>query len=120
MYSAEQWDAARGLFDALQDKFPDNIDYQGSLGVLAAKRGGIEKARQIQEELRNNNRPYLFGSHLHWAACIAAQLGDKEEAVNLLREAFSRGREYSIAYHRDIMLEPLRDYPPYQELMAPK
>jgi tetratricopeptide (TPR) repeat protein len=120
LHLAEQWDEARELFGALHNEFPDNIDYQGNLGVLAIKLGDIEKARQIQEELRNNTRPYLFGSHLHWAACIAAQLGEKEEAVNLLRDAFSRGREYSIEYHRDVMLEPLRDYPPYQELMAPK
>jgi tetratricopeptide (TPR) repeat protein/TolB-like protein len=120
LYVAERWDEAQELFRALHDGFPDNIDYQGYLGVLAVTQGDLDKAREIRDELRNMSRPYLFGSHLHWAACIAAQLGEKEEAVNLLREAFSRGRAYTIEYHADVILEPLRDYPPYQELMTPK
>jgi tetratricopeptide (TPR) repeat protein len=120
LYVAERWDEAQELFRALHDEFPDNIDYQGYLGVMAVKQGDLDNARQIQEELRQMSRPYLFGRHLHWAACIAAQLGEKEEAVNLLREAFSRGRPYTIEYHRNVILEPLHDYPPYQELMAPK
>jgi serine/threonine protein kinase len=65
-------------------------------------------------------RPYLFGEHLYWRACIAAHLGEKERAVALLKEAFSQGRTYGVNLHRDINLEPLWDYQPFKELLRPK
>ena len=49
-----------------------------------------------------------------------AQLGDREAAVKLLRDAFSKGYAYTIDLHRDETLEPLRDYPLFQKLMQPR
>jgi hypothetical protein len=62
----------------------------------------------------------LFGSHTYWRACIAAHLGDKQKAVKLLKEAFNQGQNYGVYLHNDMELEPLRDYPPFQELIKPK
>jgi len=49
----------------------------------------------------------------------AAHLGEKERAVDLLRESLARGSSYA-ALHTDIDLEPLHGYPPFEELMKPK
>jgi hypothetical protein len=47
-------------------------------------------------------------------------LGDRERAVDLLREAFSE-REYLYPWDWSrLELDVLRDYPPFQELMRPK
>ena len=40
--------------------------------------------------------------------------------MDLLREAFSQGYPFSLELHREIDLEPLRGYPPYEELVKPK
>jgi hypothetical protein len=108
------------LIEELAAERPDNIDYKGYLGTLAARRGDREEALRISTELESIDRPYLFGSNTYWRARIASLLGDRERAVALLREAFAQGREYGVYLHRDMDLEPLRDYPPFQELLRPK
>ena len=56
---------------------------------------------------------------------IAALLGEKELAVRLLQEALSQGVLYQLQLglyyiHPNMDLEPLYDYPPFQELIKPK
>jgi hypothetical protein len=87
---------------------------------LAARRGDREGATRIFEELGKIERPYLFGNHLYWRACIAALLGEKERAVALLKEAFSQGLDYGVYLRQEIDLEPLWDYPPFKDLLRPK
>jgi tetratricopeptide (TPR) repeat protein len=120
LYLAEQWQESQALIEELAAEKPDSIDYKGYLGTLAARRGDREEAVRISTELKSIDRPYLFGNHTYWRACIASLLGEREQAVALLREAFAQGREYSVYLHRDMDLEPLRDYPPFQELLRPK
>ena len=50
-------------------------------------------------------------------ARMAALLGERERAVNTLRNY--RG-VYDIGPHREFDFESLRDYPPFQELVRPK
>jgi len=120
LYLAERWQESRALFKELSKEEPDNINYKGYLGTLAVRMGDKEKAIQISEELKDIDRPYLFGSHTYWRACIAAHLGDKQKAVKLFKEAFNQGQNYGVYLHNDMELEPLRDYPPFQELIKPK
>jgi serine/threonine protein kinase/tetratricopeptide (TPR) repeat protein len=120
LYTAECWEEAQSIFEALLSEKPDHIDYKGYLGSIAARLGDREKAIRISDELKALNKPYLFGNHAYWRACIASLLGEKEQAVALLRESFAQGREYGVYLHRDVDLEPLRDYPPFQELIKPK
>jgi len=74
----------------------------------------------ISAELKNINRPYLFGNHTYWRACIAALLGESRQAVALLNEAFAQGQEFGVYIHSDMNLEPLRNYKPFQELLRLK
>jgi hypothetical protein len=41
-------------------------------------------------------------------------------ALALLRDAFAQGHPFDIEIHRDIDIEPLRGYPPFEDLMKPK
>jgi tetratricopeptide (TPR) repeat protein len=118
-YVAERFVDARGIYETLLRQDPDNIAYQGFLGAIAARVKDTTEARRIDGILKKTNRPYIFGEHTYWRACIASLLGDKDQAVSLLRKALSEGLTYP-ELHADVDLEPLKDYPPFQELMKPK
>jgi tetratricopeptide (TPR) repeat protein len=120
LYLAEQWDDSERIFKDLSGKKPDNIQYKGYLGVLAARKGNLKEARKISDELKKISRPYLFGRHTYWRARIASLLGEKQRAVELLRESFAQGRVYGVYLHQVIDFEPIKDYPPFKELMRPK
>jgi serine/threonine protein kinase len=120
LYLAGQLEEARKTFEKLVKESPDNIDYHGYLGVLAARLNDRAEAIKVSGWLENLNRPYLYGEHLIWRARIAALSGDQERAVMLLREAFAQGAAYGITWHRDPDLESLRDYGSYKELMKVK
>ena len=119
-YLAGQWSESYSLYRELAADNPDDITYVGGLGTLAARRGDEEEARRIAGELKNIDRKYLFGRHTYLRARIHALLGEHAEAVKLIRESFDQGNGFGIYIHRDIDLESLRDYPPFQELLKPK
>jgi hypothetical protein len=117
---SERWNEAKTTADVLLAENPDDIGRLGSVGVLAARLGDAAQARRIEADLAAITRPYLRGLHTYQRACIAAQLGENDRALALLRDAFARGFEFNEEVHRDANLEPLWGYPPYEELMRPK
>jgi tetratricopeptide (TPR) repeat protein len=119
LYYQEDWEESQDLFEGLNDERPDSIFYLGYLGTLAVRMGNQEEAKRISEELKNIDRPYLFGSNTYWRARIASLLGDKEQAVELIRDSLVQGQTYSILYW-NIDFESLEDYPPFIELKKPK
>jgi tetratricopeptide (TPR) repeat protein/predicted Ser/Thr protein kinase len=141
LYWSGRWDEARVLFDTLLSEVPESgapwhglgtasdFDYLGFLGVIAARQGHSADALRLSERLAAITRPHLFGYPTLWRARIAALMGDPERAVGLLRQAISQGvlpgdlaqgLGYPMLLHRDIDLESMRDYPPFQELLRPK
>jgi serine/threonine protein kinase/tetratricopeptide (TPR) repeat protein len=120
LYRAERWDEAYALYRELATEDPDDLFYKASLGMLSARAGDTEEARRIANELMNVERKYLFGRHTYYRACIHALLGEHAEAVRLIKESFSQGLEFGIYIHRDMDLESMRDYPPFQKLLEPK
>jgi hypothetical protein len=92
----------------------------GASGTTAARRGDADAARAISRELGELELPYLNGINTLWRARIVALLGENDEAVEFLRRAFAEGLRYSIFLHRDMDLEVLRGYAPFDELMRPK
>ncbi len=140
-FLAEDWDGARVLYEPLanltrperppgwseQAAFPLAVRFRGRLGVIAARRGDRAGAERIAEELRQIDRPYLYGESLYSRAMIAASLGDKAAAVQLLREAIAQGlglgvesEGHAVLLHRAPEMAPLRDYPPFEALIKPK
>ena len=66
--------------------------------------------------------PWVRGAQILARAHIAAGLGRRERAVALLQEARARGMldlGSSHAFHEDLLLAPLRGYPPFDALLIP-
>jgi DNA-binding SARP family transcriptional activator/TolB-like protein len=120
LYELGRWDEAGEAFAALAAGSPDNLALQGYLGVIAARRGDETEADRIALWLRDRERPYLHGQHTLWRARIAAVLGQHDQAVDLLRDAFAQGVPHHVAHHTDPDLQPLRDFLPFRELMRPR
>ncbi len=117
---SERWDEAAAACRSLLQADPGDVAHLGTLGALAARRGRRDEALSISEQLRRINQPRLHGENTYQRACIAAQLGDKELALALLREAFAEGVPYGVGHHREIGLEPLWDDASLRALLAPK
>jgi tetratricopeptide (TPR) repeat protein len=117
---------AREFYLGLAEELPGasyelyGIYARARLGSIAYHTGEVEEADRIYRELVALDRPFLYGEHLMNAACIAALRGEKEEAVDLIRQALAQGFSWDIWVHREPAFESLRDYPPFQELLRPK
>jgi tetratricopeptide (TPR) repeat protein len=123
-YTLDKWDEAESLIRILHNELPvdtvDGVDDYGYLGLIAARKGDRERALKISQEMKDNKSPYLFGHPTYWRARIAALLGDKEGAVQLLQEAIKQGLDYQNLYSVPQDFESLQDFPPFQQLMKPK
>lgn len=114
MAATGRWAEARAEFEALRETSPERIEYMGGLGVTAVGEGDLDRARLVNEQLAAIDRPYLFGETKRWQARIAAMLGQRDEAVRLLRRAFGEGLRYGMWIHDDETLESLRGYGPFE------
>jgi len=56
--------------------------------------------------------------HTRWRAAILGALGERERAVDLLRQAL-REMDDRAAWHSNSALDRLRGYPPFEELILP-
>ena len=117
---AERWNEAAAVARGLVADSPQDPEFLGILGALAARTGNRDEALRISEQLRRMSGPYLFGANTYRRACIAALLGDRTGAVDLLRESFAEGRRFGVAIHREMDLEPVWDYAPFKELLRPR
>jgi hypothetical protein len=64
--------------------------------------------------------PGTAGQASELRARIRALLGDRAEAVRLLRQAMAEGRAYDSGKHAYPELQALRGYPPFEEWLRPK
>ncbi len=108
------------IYQALLGEEPGNMWYLGRVGALLARLGRVEEARKVDAELAAISKPHMYGENSFHRACIAAQLGERERALDLLGQAFGQGLNFGAFIHQDINLEPLHGYPPYEELIKPK
>ena len=112
LYEAERWDQARIVFEQLGRS---NTLVLGRLGVLAARRGDRAEAMRVSDTLAA--LPNDRGSTSIWQARIAAQLGDAQAAVNLLRRAFAEGATYGIWLHTDPDFLRLHSHPSFRSML---
>jgi tetratricopeptide (TPR) repeat protein len=120
LYLAGHWEEARAIFAELAEAHPGSLDAGGHLGVIAARLGDHAEARRIDALLAGIDRPFLHGAHTYWRARIAAVAGERERAVQLLRDSFTQGRPFGATLHTEMDFEPIRDHPAYRELVRPK
>ena len=100
----------------------DSIDVAEALGyqgTSAVHLGQTDRARAIADQIAALEGPRAGSWATSWRARIDAVLGRRDEAVNLLRQAFSEGLGYGIWLHRDPDFESLHGFKPFDEVMRP-
>jgi DNA-binding SARP family transcriptional activator/TolB-like protein len=117
LLATDRTDEAEAMFEELALENPENVTFQGVLGVLAARRGDAAEAEWIRDRLAALRGSYRTGDQLLWRACFVAGTGDLAQALLLLGEAAGRAARFD---HTHFCLDPLRDYPPFREFMRPK
>jgi hypothetical protein len=121
--AGERWGAARRFYIGGLAHHPLSPVLLGRLGVIAAHMGDSLEAQRLDKILATLPTPHLFGSHTFARARIAAALGDRAGAVELLRKAWGQGRPLTFDtranedVHSDQDFDSLRDYFPFQALM---
>jgi hypothetical protein len=97
-----------------------HVEAAAMRGWIAARRGDRGLALKIAENLPPGTHSWTRSDDILFRASIAAHLGEKQRAVALLTEAFSKGSSQGTRLHVNPGFEPLWDYPPFQELIRPK
>ncbi|MGQ0703461.1 MAG: BTAD domain-containing putative transcriptional regulator [Gemmatimonadales bacterium] len=126
LYAAQQWTDADTLFQALAREYqtsvgyPDNVAYLGRIGMIAARLGDVSLAGTMAARLKVMDRaqPIPGQEAIVFRARIAALLGQQEESLRLLVEAY--GPTGTLELHHDIDFASLISYPPFQEFLRPK
>jgi DNA-binding SARP family transcriptional activator len=118
-YLSGRFDEARPLFEQLRSAMPANPAPLRYLGTIAARTGDTEAARTFSRELDRMTGLHLLGQHTLGRAANAARLGERQQAVALLRRAVTEGVRFGTVLHSDPDLLVLADYAPFQEFMRP-
>lgn len=119
-YILGEHDEAERLTRAHLSEFPESLDAQGLLGVIAAARGDEDEALAMSRRLKTLDRAYVRGVPTWWRARIAAVLGRPDDAVQLIEQAWSEGMYLWRSVHVEPDLDSLRTYPPFVEFITPK
>ncbi len=118
LYLAGQLDGAAEIARELLELDAANHRHHSLAGQVAARRGEARTARRHLAALAG--LPDERGEVYLARARISARLGERETALDLLREGLAQGLEYSLFFHRDADLGTLAGWGPYDELMRPK
>jgi serine/threonine protein kinase/tetratricopeptide (TPR) repeat protein len=116
---AGRWDEAKPFLVELLEREEQTARTIAQLGVIAARTGESDEAWRIFDEIPNlgsQSNPVKF----LWRSYIPAHLGEKDLAVELLKEGYANGLSHYWVGHINVGLEPIWDYPPFQELIEPK
>jgi tetratricopeptide (TPR) repeat protein len=120
LYYAGRYEEAEDYLETLSGSDSGNVEQVGFRGVLAVRLGELDLEASLERELASLDARLLSGANLWWRARVAALLGEKRRAVELLHEAQSNGWPFNIWHHVELDFESLADYRPFQEFMAPK
>ena len=93
------------------------IDAVGYMALIAARQAFPAQARIVADSLAVNPPRWDFGLTIYWRAAILGALGDRAQAVQLLRQASQRGQGMA-GWHADDALVGLRDFPPFKTLVV--
>ncbi len=137
LHEGKRWAAAREVFASLEPSTsfgPVDIDREGYLALISARLGEVEEARAgaariaalpPQMEAAGGRSAYYAAMSYHFRARIAAALGDREEAVRILRASLASGkgqtwRDVMFDVHVSVDYLVLKGYPLFEELIRPK
>src|SRR5262249_51150186 len=103
------------LETAVENSKGNNADAVAHLGYLFAFEGDAAKAKQLQDQLAPHGDQHA--EHFYQRAIIAAGLGHKSEAIDLLNQAY-RTHASDLPYVAvDPMLYALHDEPAFKDLL---
>jgi tetratricopeptide (TPR) repeat protein len=114
-YYGGRWDPARAGYQHLLEQDSTSLKAHAALGALAVRRGDDAEADRMDAWLAARGGPAASYAR----ARMAALRGDRQQAVDLLRQAFEERLGGRMFLHLDPDFESLRDYPPYRELVQP-
>ncbi|MDX2191743.1 MAG: serine/threonine-protein kinase [Gemmatimonadales bacterium] len=138
LYRAGRWAEARSVHERLAASRPTprvletGTDPRGRggppeaiLGAIAAHLGDTAAARRADAWLASLDPRWRLGMATFWRARIAATLGERERAVQLLGQAFAEGIPHPMGWWswgspEDVDFEPLRGMPAYDALVRPR
>ena len=97
---------------------PGSSAYNALAGAIAARTG--DRATAMKRSAALSQLPSEPDGTVELRrAQLAALLGLRDQAVELRRDAFARGLSMSTGLHRQMDLEALRGFAPFDELMRP-
>jgi len=111
---------AHALWEEVLPFVPAGHEVVGLVGVTAAHIGDTAQARAMDERLASSYDPGSPSRAVEYRAWIAVALREYDRAVQLLRQLPPLNGYRMLYLHRDLELEPLREYPAFQDLMRPK
>jgi len=111
---------ALDLLETLAEEDPENVSVRGTFGVAMAMSGDQAGALREGSWLEEVDRPYVRGFNTYWRATILAHLGQRDEAVELLRQAYREGYSLRMSVASHPLLWPLWDYQPYEQFFEPR
>ncbi len=120
MYLTGRPEEAYALVLGSAHAWTDPLERASVLGVAAARAGHAGEARKQLMALAELQRPVQYGAVAFAQARIAAQLGEREQALHLLRRALVNGFWDYPALRRCLDFERLRDDPEFRRLAEPK
>jgi DNA-binding SARP family transcriptional activator len=115
-----QWRDAAAMLHELEREHAGEDAVLGAAGTLAAHSGNVPAASAALAALRARTGRFHFGRHLMWGARIAAVLGERDDALSMMRGAFARGYPYGVELHTDFDLMTLARDERFRELLRPK
>jgi tetratricopeptide (TPR) repeat protein len=135
-YLAGDYSKARNYYRQLLQEYPNNAVFLGYLGAIAARLGQRKEASRISRVLEPmDSRSSEFGWgwptycqgrlmpgnswQIFCQGRIAALLGDRTRATQLLIRAHRGGAHIHWYYHHALDLLSLQDYPEYKEFIKP-
>jgi TolB-like protein/tetratricopeptide (TPR) repeat protein len=89
----------------------------GYLAVVHAQLGDTAGARSTADSLGKLQEPWMLGTNTYWQAIILATLGDRQTAVELLRQSVSEGCTMD-KWHSAPELNALRGYAAFDQLLT--
>ncbi len=124
LFHAGRWEESRRELEKVGARF--NYPVEGDVGMMsymgriAAQAGDTVLARNYLEKLKSAPPMFRYRGNSYQRALISAALGEKENAVSLLQQAFSEGMAFEPYLHREIEFQAMMDYSPLRELLSPK